>query len=163
MDTDRSGHLCSFCRCCDGACPLRRGRSPCRLDDGSAGVAFLFGAGIYCGSFLLLGTNFTYRLMFLLLCLPQLLDWFESHGNEHKGTRRLAYVLIGSCFISTWLKFHPEKTLHVNQITDWVLFAVLTMIMILNALYALTSLLERRNLRRPSMRANWSWAQSAGP
>jgi hypothetical protein len=141
----------------------RRGRSLCRLDDGSAGVAFLFGAGIYCGSFLLLGTNFTYRLMFLLLCLPQLLDWFESRGDEHKDTRRLAYVLIGSCFISMWLKFHPEKTLHVNQVTDWILFGALTMIIILNALYALTSLLQRRNLRRPSMRANSSWAQSAGP
>jgi hypothetical protein len=35
-----------------------------------------------------------------------------------------------------WLKFHPEKTLHVNQVTDWVLFAVLAMLAVLNALYA---------------------------
>jgi hypothetical protein len=40
----------------------------------TAGTAFLFGAGIYCGTFLL-GTNFIYRLMFLLLCVPQLQDW----------------------------------------------------------------------------------------
>jgi len=121
----------------------RRGRSLCRLDEGSAGIAFLFGAGIYCGSFLLLGTNFTYRLIFLLLCLPQLLDWSERRGDGHAGSRRLAYLLIASCFISMWLKFHPEKTLHVNQITDWILFGVFTFLIILNGRYAFESLTRR--------------------
>ena len=43
-----------------------------------------------------------------------------------------------------WLKFQPEKTLHVNQLTDWILFGVLTMLLALNALHALASLLEQR-------------------
>jgi hypothetical protein len=47
-----------------------------------------------------------------------------------------------------WLKFHPEKTLHVNQLTDWILFGVLTMLLVLNALYALASLLAQRAGRR---------------
>jgi hypothetical protein len=122
----------------------RRGRALGRLSEGSAGVAFLFGSGIYCGSFLLLGTNFSYRLMFLLLCLPQLFEWVEGCGGADAGSRRLAYLLLGSCLISMWLKFHPEKTLHVNQLTDWILFGALTMLLALNALYALASLLEQR-------------------
>jgi hypothetical protein len=121
---------------------VARRYSLCRLGQGSDGVAFLFGAGIYCGSFLLLGSNYAYRLMFLLLCLPQLLDWIE---NCLGGTRRLAYLLLGSCVISMWLKFHPEKTLHVNQISDWILFGCLTMIILLNGLYGLDSLLPRRD------------------
>jgi hypothetical protein len=126
----------------------RRGRALGRLSEGSAGVAFLFGSGIYCGSFLLLGTNFTYRLMFLLLCLPQLFEWVEGRGGADAGSQRLAYLLLGSCLISMWLKFHPEKTLHVNQLTDWILFGVLTMLLALNALHVLASLLEQRAGRR---------------
>jgi hypothetical protein len=115
----------------------RRGRGQHRLDEGQDGTAFLFGSGIYCGSFLLLGTNYTYRLMFLLLCLPQLFDWIERADEDGASSRRLAYLLLGSCLVSMWLKFHPEKTLHINQITDWVLFTALIMLIFLNTLYAL--------------------------
>jgi len=124
---------------------VARSHSLCRLGQGTDGVAFLFGAGIYCGSFLLLGSNYAYRLMFLLLCLPQLLDWVE---NSLWATRRLAYLMLASCAISMWLKFHPERTLHVNQITDWILFGSFTMIVLLNGLYALDSLLPRRDAAR---------------
>jgi hypothetical protein len=82
--------------------------------------------------------------MFLLLCLPQLFEWLEGRGSGDAGSRRLAYLLLGSCLISMWLKFHPEKTLHVNQLTDWILFGALTMLLVLNALYALASLLAQR-------------------
>jgi hypothetical protein len=125
----------------------RRGRAQHMLDNGSDGAAFLFGSGIYCGSFLLLGTNYTYRLMFLLLCLPQLFGWIERPHEEDASSRRLAYVLLGSCLISMWLKFHPEKTLHVNQITDWVLFTVLVMLMVLNTLYAVGGHVRRSGYR----------------
>jgi hypothetical protein len=114
----------------------RRSRAQHMLDEGRDGTAFLFGSGIYCGSFLLLGTNYTYRLMFLLLCLPQLFDWIEG-ADDDASSRHLAYLLLGSCLISMWLKFHPEKTLHINQITDWVLFTALVMLIFLNTLYAL--------------------------
>jgi hypothetical protein len=52
---------------------LRNRREFCSVDTSTAGTAFLFGAGIYCGTYLL-GTNFIYRLVFLLLCLQQLQD-----------------------------------------------------------------------------------------
>ena len=109
-------------------------RAPaCILDAGRDGTAFLFGGGIYCGSFLLLGTNYTYRLIFLLLCLPQLFDWIAAD----RASRRLAQALIASCIISMWLKFHPEKTFHINQVSDWVLFIAMTAIMALTALRSL--------------------------
>ena len=57
----------------------------------------------------------------------------------------MAYLLIGSCLISMWLKFHPEKTLHINQLTDWILFGGLTMLMALNAFYAVDALLAKRS------------------
>ncbi len=69
-----------------------RGRAQCRMNEGSDGIAFLFGSGIYCGSFLLLGTNFTYRLMFLLLCLPQLFEWTARPGTDDAGSRRIAQL-----------------------------------------------------------------------
>jgi hypothetical protein len=111
----------------------RKGTEALRLDDGRNGTAFLFGAGIYCGSFLLLGTNYTYRLIFLLLCLPQLFDWIE----RSKTSRRIAQLMIVSCIVSMWLKFHPEKTLHINQVTDWMLFGIMMTIMALASLRSL--------------------------
>jgi hypothetical protein len=42
-----------------------------------------------------------------------------------------------------WLKFHPEKTLHINQITDWVLFGALAMLTVLNTFYAFGGYAER--------------------
>jgi hypothetical protein len=122
----------------------RCGHLQYRLCEGSDGIAFLFGSGIFCGSFALLGTNYTYRLMFLLLCLPQLFDWMERARIDDVGSRRMAYLLIGSCIISMWLKFHPEATLHINQITDWILFGTLTMIVAANGLYACASLWTSR-------------------
>lgn len=121
------------------ACAFRVWRSMrnlLRIDDGSTGLNFLFGSGVYCGSFLLLSTNYTYRLIFLLLCLPQLFEWIEGKNVVDQGSRRIAVVLYGCCVISMWLKFHPELTLHINQISDWVIFAVFTAILVLNMLRA---------------------------
>jgi hypothetical protein len=114
---------------------LARGSGACRISEGKAGTAFLFGAGIYCGSFLLLGTNYTYRLIFLLLCLPQLFDWLAAG----RTSRRAAQALIACCIVSMWLKFYPEKTLHINQITDWVLFTGMMAIMAVTALRSLSA------------------------
>lgn len=57
------------------------GRLFCTVTNSVAGTAFLFGSGIYCGTFLL-GTNFIYRLIFLLLCVRQLLDWQKAEPDH---------------------------------------------------------------------------------
>jgi hypothetical protein len=106
------------------------------IADSSTGILFLFGSGVFCGTFLL-GTNYTYRLIVLLLCLPQVLDWIE--GTQ---SRFLGYVIFCSSVVSMWLKFHPELTFHVNQITDWILFGVLTETLVFNVLVSLQDFQE---------------------
>jgi hypothetical protein len=124
----------------------RSGRSYCVISEERNGTAFIFGASIYLGCFLLLGTSFTYRLVFLLLCVPQLFDWIERSGQADKASARMSWLLLGCCVISLWLKFHPEKTLHINQITDWMLFGIFTMLFALNALYALQRVVPKSRL-----------------
>jgi hypothetical protein len=79
---------------CDAAGALinfRFHRVSCKVATNVAGTAFIFGSSIYCGTFLL-GTNFIYRLTFLLLCLPQLQDW--SQQESEKNTRIMCWLLM---------------------------------------------------------------------
>src|SRR5262245_1275450 len=76
--------------------------SVCAAAESVVGTAFLFGAGIYCGTFLL-GTNFIYRLMFLLLCLPQLQDWASATFVDDNRTVTSARVLLGAILFALWL------------------------------------------------------------
>ena len=125
----------------------RSGRSYGVISEERNGTAFIFGASIYLGCFLLLGTSFTW-LVFLLLCVPQLFDWIERPGQADKATARMSWLLLGCCIVSLWLKFHPEKTLHINQITDWMLFGIFTMLFALNALYGLQRAVPKSRLSR---------------
>jgi len=60
-----------------------QGVLPCNLDHIDA---FRMGAGIYLGTFFL-GNNWSYRLMFLIFTIPQLVTWRDD------GQRRLVAVL----------------------------------------------------------------------
>jgi hypothetical protein len=121
----------------------------CKIEDDHPGTAFLFGGGIFLGCFLFLQTNYAYRLIFLLLCLPQLFAWIEK-GSERKS-RHVAWLLLASCLLTMWLKLAPfgiilrpfnfliQHSLElriIGQIADWVLFGSLIAIFLANALYA---------------------------
>ena len=84
-----------ICAAIAAARSLRHRREFCSADTSVAGTAFLFGAGIYCGTYLL-GTNFIYRLMFLLLCLPQLQDWQIRKHEGDKAARIAEFGLSGT-------------------------------------------------------------------
>lgn len=89
----------------------------------AAGNAFLFGAGIYCGTYLL-ATNFVYRLMFLLLCVPQLLDWCTQNGPA-RPVRLPELGLFGTVIAALWLNGDPNghtTFLLLPQLLDWALF-----------------------------------------
>jgi hypothetical protein len=108
------------------------GKLLCPLASESSGVAFLFGAGIFCGTFLL-GTNFIYRLMFLLLIVPQLQDWAKDKGT----TAQIARIFLGAVLSALWL--HGSSSGHSTftlapQLLDWLLFFGLTTILLLNFL-----------------------------
>jgi len=98
------------------------GRLFCMVTDSVAGTAFLFGSGIYCGTFLL-GTNFIYRLMFLLLCVPQLQDWqrTESDDKERKIERGLFATVLSALWLNGNSNGHSTFLL-VPQLIDWLLF-----------------------------------------
>lgn len=113
---------------------FRRGRISCTIADGVAGTAFCFGSGIYCGTYLL-GTNFIYRLMFLLLCVPQLQDW-QAHKSETKEQvftiERALLIMVLSVL---WLNGNANgqiSFLLVPQLIDWLLFYALTAVLLCN-------------------------------
>ncbi len=106
----------------------------CTIPNSVAGTAFLFGTGIYCGTFLL-GTNFIYRLMFLLLCLPQLRDWLSVNTDDRE--RKIEVGLFATILAALWL--HGEANGHstfllVPQLIDWVLFFGLAAVLMSNLL-----------------------------
>jgi hypothetical protein len=124
-------------------------RASCSVDISAAGTAFLFGAGIYCGTYLI-GTNFIYRLMFLLLCLPQLQDW-QIRRSESARNPELA--LFGIVLSVLWLNGNPNghtTFLLLPQLLDWLLFFCLSAVLIMNFLRSSAgSALHIARLRSP--------------
>lgn len=115
---------------------FRRGRMSCPVDVSAAGTAFLFGAGIYCGTYLL-GTNFIYRLMFLLLCVPQLQDWQvrRSEGDKAVGIAELG--LFGTVLGVLWSNGSPNGHsifLVLPQLLEWFLFFCMAAVLMMNLL-----------------------------
>jgi hypothetical protein len=115
---------------------FRNRREFCSADKSAAGTAFLFGAGIYCGTYLL-GTNFIYRLMFLLLCIPQLLDWQIRKCEPDKTATRAELGLFGTVLGVLWLNGNADGHsifLLLPQLLDWFLFFCLACVLMLNFL-----------------------------
>jgi hypothetical protein len=115
---------------------FRNRREFCSVDMSAAGTAFLFGAGIYCGTYLL-GTNFIYRLMFLLLCFPQLQDWQIRRCEGDKAVGIAESVLFGTVLGVLWLNGNANGHsifLLLPQLLDWFLFFCMATVLILNLL-----------------------------
>jgi hypothetical protein len=105
---------------------LFQGRKFCVIDASTAGTAFLFGAGIYCGTYLL-GTNFVYRLMFLVLCLPQILDWLTSHQSRFTEISLLVTVL-GVLWLNGSPDGHGIFVLLPQVLNGWLFFLLATIL-----------------------------------
>jgi hypothetical protein len=111
-----------------------RGPAFSLIADSSAGTAFLFGSGIYCGTFLL-GTNFIYRLMFLLLCVPQLQDWIGRQDRDNKYALALAVGLLATVLAVLWLNGNANghtTFLWAPQVFNWLLFFALATVLVAN-------------------------------
>jgi len=129
----------------------RNGREFCLVDPSAAGTAFLFGAGIYCGTYLL-GTNFSYRLMFLLLCIPQLQDWQirRCDDDEVSGTAKAG--LFGAVLGVLWLNGNANghsAFLLLPQLLNWLLFFSMSAVMMSNFMH--TVALEANPVRTGSI------------
>ena len=115
-----------------------------RLPQGTPGAMekMLVGCGIYCGSFVLL-SNFNYRLIFLLLVVPQLVAWRTTAGNAKRfalaALLTVALALLLSGQLRSWLFLLKEGA-------NWLIFAGATCLLLLTAV----DWLRGRNLQPAS-------------
>jgi hypothetical protein len=87
--------------------------------------AFRSGAGIYLGTFFL-GNIWAYRLMFLILVIPQLVSW---KNDARRGF--ISLIALISVVISCWSMLSSHKLiLAADEICNWVLFATLFYLLI---------------------------------
>jgi hypothetical protein len=85
--------------------------------------AFRIGAAIYIGCFII-GNNFNYRLIFLLLCIPQLLEWYELKGRNYR------LVIVGLITITMLMQynlvfrhFFPGlQECYAKDLLGWIVF-----------------------------------------
>jgi hypothetical protein len=132
--------LVLICSAAVAATAFRNGRKICPVDPSAAGTAFLFGAGIYCGTYLL-GTNFIYRLMFLLLCIPQLQDWQTARSDDDAVSGIAKAGLFVTVLAVLWLNGNANghtTFLLLPQLLNWLLFFCLSAVMLSNFLRSLT-------------------------
>jgi hypothetical protein len=90
------------------------------IEDDLNGSLAVAGLSIFCVAFLF-GASFDYRLIFLVLTLPLLIAAYE-HENEREGARRLVAPVVIVVFF--WLSRATDKIAHVDEVLDWVIFAV---------------------------------------
>lgn len=120
---------------------FRKQSELCPVDLSVAGTAFLFGAGIYCGTYVL-GTNFIYRLMFLLLCVPQLQDWLIQRASNRRTTGWAEVGLFGMVLGVLWLNGNANghsTFLLLPQLLNWLLFFCMSVVLMLNFLRGLVA------------------------
>ena len=115
-------------------------KSPNEGDDSFDLDSFRVGSSIYLGTFIL-GNNWDYRLIFLILCIPQLSSWITSANQRLKWCSRAAlctilvsmwYLVIGRVWgilASTLFQWIPSARLYpwlLDELSNWLLFLLLT-------------------------------------
>jgi hypothetical protein len=120
-----------------GLLALRNHRVPWATSERNL-TAFRMGASIYVGTFLL-GNNWDYRLAFLILVIPQLLEWAHSAFTEYRYAALLSMLAaIASCWhfviwYSPFLNFSDtaeEVWFVIDEILNWILVPGLTYLLV---------------------------------
>ncbi len=99
--------------------------------------AFWMGAGMYIGSFLI-GNNWDYRLVFLILTLPQLADWATHKDRSCRPTAIFSLLML---FASMWYSLINAAMAGTSVVglylaelltttANWALFAVLIYLLV---------------------------------
>jgi hypothetical protein len=78
--------------------------------------AFWVGAAIYLGTFIVLGYNWDYRLVFLLLTIPQLLVWVRAQGSLATAAAVALVVVIATMWLSRLPFVFP-----FDDLVNWLL------------------------------------------
>jgi hypothetical protein len=91
-------------------------------------LAFHIGALLFVGTFAV-ANNWDYRLVFLLLCLPQLLAW--SAEREGLGSRRvLGRFVTAAVLVQLWWGPLMREHTMVDEAWSWSLALVLTVLLV---------------------------------
>lgn len=101
------------------------------LDEGRAGVAFVGGAAVYVGTFAA-GVNWAYRLVFLLMLVPQLVAWGREEGSARSLSRAIWPLALLPAYCSLvplpGQSYVPRDSLAIAGISDvasWALALLL--------------------------------------
>jgi hypothetical protein len=98
------------------------------------------GASIYVGTFML-GNNWDYRLAFLVLVVPQLLEWTRSPNKTSRVVAQLSMIsLYFSCWhflflFSSYFNASPTRTISIyvfDEFMNWMLMAGLSYLLIVS-------------------------------
>lgn len=108
--------------------------------------AFVAGAGMYCGSFLLMH-NWDYRLIVLILVIPKLLDWFGDDVSAVPAPRLTLGCLLGTLWLSEPLSIH-YPAYPVEEVLNWWLFVSLGCGLVILLAPAARAALAREPCRR---------------
>lgn len=107
-------------------------------DTGTAFLGFQAGASVYVFTWLI-ASNFDYRLIFLILALPQVLLWLKDGEFSPRMHRAAVVAMIGSTWLGFFLLgvFHSAINVFVNlsidQFLEWYLFLYLTCMLLVTA------------------------------
>lgn len=82
--------------------------------------AFRIGAGVYLGTFAL-GTNFDYRLIFLLFCAPQLLSWARRKKNFSSLAFGILTLIVISLWSALWTASGNIYLVVLEELINWVI------------------------------------------
>jgi hypothetical protein len=86
-------------------------------------LGFYLGALIYLGTFMVF-KNYDYRLVYLLLVLPQLCTWL-SYGQPGNQLRRLAGLGLGCVLLELWIGALSEPLGLADELVSWALAGLL--------------------------------------
>jgi hypothetical protein len=95
--------------------------------------SFRVGAAVFVGTFML-GGNWDYRLVVLLLVIPQLMDWRRSLSKQ---LRHIAVTTLVCVVVALWGWFIKRIFVHalpafflVDMVSKWTVFSGLTYLLI---------------------------------
>jgi len=94
----------------------RRLAEPDPNADSATRLAFYLGSLIFLGTFAV-GNNFDYRLVFLLLTLPQLFDWVTDETGDPR--RWLASLTVVAVLILLWVGALSEPLMLADELVTW--------------------------------------------
>jgi len=89
--------------------------------------SMLIGMSIYTGIFALIGSNYNYKLSFLIFAVPQMLQWIRRQN----GYRTFAGVFLATMTLAFWMS--PQEVYWgflLKEVMNWCLFGMSIVVML---------------------------------